>query len=170
MPIVVWLLLGCATLLLASLLLGSLFSFAGVWERMDNMSNFATRERIRLVQFGCVVLGKRTVVGGQQRFLGFAFGPALWLRRRDFGLAFLQNEGFPNGVAREVEGQVVAQYKLQLSQDHHFLEGVFVPFRIDFTAEPPAITAIKAQTPVPRKYRRIETIIDTKMAAATTDF
>jgi len=161
-----WILIACGAVFAATLVSNILWSFSGVWERMDNTSKIAARERIRLAQFGCLVLGKRVVVGGAQRFIGLAIGSHLWMRRRDYGLAFLSNEGFPKEVAQQIEGQVMARYRVKLSDDHNFLEGVFVPFRVEFSSEPPRVTAMHAQPSVPRKYRRTEMIVDEEVATA----
>jgi hypothetical protein len=167
MHIIYWLLVLLGLVFVASVVVRLLLKKTGVWERMDNASQIAARERIRLAQFGCFVMGTRVVVGGQQNFMGLAFGPHLWMRRRDFGLPFLTSEGFPEAVARQVEGQIMAGYRLQISGDRNFLEGVFVPYRVEFSSEPPRVTAMHAQPPVPRKYRRIETIVDKEVAGVS---
>jgi hypothetical protein len=167
MHVTFWLLVLCGSVFLVTLLSGLFYSFSGVWERMDNTSKIASRERIRLAQFGCFVLGKRVVVGGNQHFFGLAFGAHLWMRRRDYGLPFLTSEGFPPAVAKQVEGQIQARYQLQLSNDRNFLEGVFIPYRVEFSSEPPRVTAMHPQPSVPRKYRRIEMIMDSEIATVS---
>lgn len=168
MPVTIWLLIAFGIVLVSAFITGLLYSFSGVWERMDNSSKLAARERIRLTQFGCFVMGRRVVVGGVQHFTALALGPYLWMRRRDYGINYLTSEGFPREVARHVEGHVIARYRLKLSDDHHFLDGVFVPFRVEFSSEPPRVTAMHPQPPVRRKYRRIEMILDKEVATASS--
>jgi len=168
MPVTIWLLIACGIVVIATFITGLVYSFSGVWERMDNSSKLAARERIRLMQFGCFVIGRRVVVGGVQHFVALALGPHLWMRRRDFGINYLASEGFPSEVASQIEGQVMARYRLELSDDHNFLDGVFVPFRVEFSSEPPRVTAMHAQRPVPRKYRRIEMIVEEKAVTVSS--
>jgi hypothetical protein len=54
----------------------------------------------------------------------------------------------------------MARYRLQLSRDGLLMKGVFIPFRVEFSLQPPRVTAMHAQHPVPRTYRRIEAILD----------
>lgn len=168
MNVTIWLLLFCGAVFAATLITSLVFSFNGIWERMDSASPLAKRERIRLSQLGCFVIGKRLIVGGHQSFFGVAIGPQLWMRRRDFGVVSLTREGFPEDIAKQVEGQVLGKYRLQLSQDRDFLTGDFVPYRVEFSGKPPYITAINEQTPVPRKYRRIESLFDEDIAVVSS--
>lgn len=163
-----WLLILAATFILAAFLFSLVYAFGGIWERMDDLSKTATRERIKLAQFGFIVIGSRIVVGGQQSFFGFAFANTLWLRRRDKGMAFLTHEGFPEGVAKQVEGQVMARYRLHLSKDRQFINGVFIPYRVEFSADPPRVTAMHPQAPLPRKYRRLDLVVEKEVIAAST--
>ena len=165
---IAWVLIAISALVFIVVVSSIIFSFAGVWERVDDSVQLSGRERIRLVQFIVFVLGKRVVAGGQQSFFGFAFGNTLWLRRRDRGILHLKHEGFPDEVAKQVEGQVMAQYRLHLSKDHNFLNGVFIPYRVEFSARPPRVTAMHPQPPVPRRYRRVELIVEPKLAAAAS--
>lgn len=168
MNVTIWLIVLCGAIFAATLIASLIFSFNGIWERMDSASSLAKRERIRLSQLGFLVVGKRTVVGGYQTFFGIAIGPQLWMRRRDFGIAFLAREGFPEDIAKQVEGQVLGKYRLRLSQDRDFLTGDFVPYRVEFSGKPPYVTAINEQTHVPRKYRRIESLFDEDIAAVSS--
>lgn len=165
MHLVTWLFVGLLGLLLAIAFLSQFScSFSGLWERIDSATPIARRERIRLAQFGFILLGTRKVVGGKQSFLGLAFGPFAWLRRRDYGIRFLGKEGFPEPIAKQVEGQVMAKYQLKLKCDQNLLEGSFIPYKVEFTIQPAQVTAMHPQDPLPRKYRRIETIVETEPA------
>lgn len=166
MDLIVWIILLCGILLFAMLLTSLFYSFSGVWERMDEVSPVVARERIRLAQFGPLVLGNCNVVGGQQSFFGFALGPALWLRRRDRGVPFLAREGFPEAIAKQVEGQIMARYRMRLASDRNFMNGIFIPYRVEFSLQPPRVTAMHAQAAVSRRYRRVELVLDKQVAAA----
>jgi hypothetical protein len=80
----------------------------------------------------------------------------------------LKKEGFPEGVARKLDGSVLARYHLRLSGDHNFLHGRFKPYRVEFSLEPEQLTGVYAQPTVERHYRRIELVADREIAAAST--
>ena len=167
MDLMIWLLVIGGAFLAAMIASSLIYRFSGVWQRMDASSPHATREKIELTQFAFFVLGERVVVGGYQSFFGFALGPILWLRRRDFGILSLTHQGFPDTIARLVQGQLMAKYKLKLSDDGVMLSGSFTPYKVEFSTDPAKIKSISPQPKVQRQYRRVETIVEKEIAIAT---
>ncbi len=137
----------------------SLYSVSGVWERIENReSGGAAKEKISLGQLGPVVVGRRELAGGYQTFFGIALARTIWLKRRDYGSTILMQQGFPKEIVSQLEGQVLVRFKLRLSKDKLFLEGVLIPYKIEFTHQPPTITSMHALDAIPRKYHRAELI------------
>ena len=159
---------GVAILLLVIVILSLIFSVSGVWERIEKSGEGeAVRERITLGQFGPFIVGRRDLAGGHQTFFGLAFANRIWLRRRDFGVSILVKQGFPQEIARQLEGQVMVHLNLQLSHDRLFLNGVVVPYKVEFTHQPPRVTAMHALEPIARSYRRVELVSTKRVANAT---
>ncbi len=156
----------CIVALLAWLGIGALFSIAGQWERYENIINDtgSTKETVTLGQFGPFIVGRREVSDGYQTYSGFIFGRHIRLKRRDFGLPHLMEQGFPEGVAKKLEGEVMGHLRLTLSSDRLFLEGEFVPYKIVFSHTPPKVTSILPQKPVKRRYKRVLFIKDAARA------
>lgn len=138
--------------------MSSFYSISGVWEKIEEEAQNAGKERISLGQFGPIVVGRRELPGGHQSFFGVTFAGTVWLKRRDYGSEVFIRQGFPEDIAKQLEGQVLVRLKLRLSKDNLFLDGVFVPYKIEFTHTPPKVTGMLALAALPRKYRRAELI------------
>ncbi len=147
-------------------LLGVIYSISGTWERDDieNQDSALGRERVTLAQFGPLVLGRREVAGGYQSFFGIGFANTFYLSRRDHGQLLLKKEGFPEPIAKLLEGEIMMRMKLKISPDKLFLAGLCEPYKVEFTHEPPRITAKRRVAPAPRRYRRVE-LVRTKSVA-----
>lgn len=153
--------LALAILLLALLILGSIlglmFPIRGTWERMtDSNQSIWNRERMVLKQFGMIVVGHQTVPGGAQKFFGFAFGPSVWLKRRDYGINALKQEGFPEPIAKLVQGKVLLYLNLKLSPDRLFLTGHATPMKVEYFEDGSGVKNIHPVEPITRSYRRSE--------------
>lgn len=123
----------------------------GSWERVDDAG---ASEQIHLVQFGPFVRGRRVVSGGFQEFAGILRGRTVFLTRRDYGAAMITAQGFPPAIATKIDGTITARLRLTLSAEGDALFGTFSPQKIEFTHEPPAISARTYQAPTHRRYRR----------------
>ena len=135
-----------------------LFRVSGTWERVltdEEIAKGARRERVSLGQMGPLVMGRRDVPGGYQELSGFLVGRTLYLKRRDHGLAALRAQGFPEPVAKLLDGQVMAKLELRLTKGGTHLEGKFVPQKVEFTHQPPRVTTSYFLAPQPRAYRRV---------------
>ena len=144
-------------LLVISSLLSLLYPIGGTWERMsDQNQSIWDRERAILKQWGPVIFGTQTVSGGIQKFFGFAFGPVVWLHRKDYGIQALINAGFPENIARVVQGRVMLHMNLKLSSDKLFLKGSATPFKVEFYPDSSEVKAVHTLDPTPRSYRRAE--------------
>lgn len=138
------------------------FSFfvriGGVWiqEFDDTKRRKRHDDEVELAQLGPWVTGRREVDGGVQEFSGFLIGRTVRLKRRDRGIDFLVQSGFPEAIARQVDGDVSARLVLTLVDGGTRLTGDFIPNKVEFTHQPPRITSIYALTPVSRSYRRVE--------------
>lgn len=144
-------------LLSISTVLSLVYPIGGTWERMSDLNqSIWDRERVVLKEFGPFVFGTQTVSGGVQKFFGFAFGPFLWLHRRDYGIQALINSGFPEPIAKLVQGRVLLRMKLSLSSDRLFLNGHATPFKVEFYEDASGIKGVHTLDPTPRKYRRAE--------------
>jgi hypothetical protein len=153
-------LIALVVVLLALVAISLLYSVSGTWERVGdvNAPGDLARDRITLGQFGPIVVGRREVVGGYQSFFGFAFARTLWLKRRDYGVVSLAKQGFPEDIAKLIEGQVMVRLKLTLSPDKLFLNGQVKPYKVEFTRKPARVTAMLALEPTGRSYRRAELV------------
>ena len=141
------------------LLLAWIYRVTGTWERVlasDEAEEGGRAERITFGQLGPFVTGRRDVAGGYQQFSGMLVGPRLSLTRRDHGVLALARMGFPDGVAEKLQGEVMAHLKLRVVDGGLFLEGTFEPVKIEFTHQPPRVTAMVLQPPQPRRYRRVQ--------------
>ncbi|MFZ9886070.1 MAG: hypothetical protein ACO3JL_01105 [Myxococcota bacterium] len=142
-----------------------LFRVGGTWERVpdeDEVRSDARLERLTLGQLGPLVNGRRDVAGGHQEFSGVLLGRTLRLQRRDFGVQSLIAQGFPEPIARQLDGEVTARMTLRLVDSGTGLVGDFVPQKVEFTHRPPKITAAYFLTPQPRRYRRVIPLTDTE--------
>lgn len=150
----------------ASILVSLLFNISGTWERMASEEELAAlhadpdappppRERVVLGQFGPFVTGRREVTGGWQEFKGFMVGPSLRLTRRDHGVPSLCNQGFPEAIAKLINGDITGRLRLGLTSAGLILDGTFTPQKIEFTHRPPKITQRYFLQPKPRRYRRL---------------
>lgn len=95
---------------------------------------------IILARIGPFVRGKRKMEGGIEVFSGLYFNKRLRLKRFDYGLDLLKKKGFPEAIAKKVEGTVVALYKFKLTSKDRRLIGEIMPQKIHFTYRPPRIT------------------------------
>jgi hypothetical protein len=130
----------------------------GVWERVLSPAERdagAQQEQIILAQLGPLVMGRRDVVGGYQELTGLVFGPIVRLHRRDHGLRALTAMGFPEPVAKKLDGEIMARLDLKL-RDGALLDGTFSPQKVEFTHQPPRITRAYFLPPQPRRYRRVD--------------
>lgn len=134
------------------------FRVAGTWERVlsDEEEEQGKRgERLSLGQLGPLVKGRREVSGGYQEFSGLMLGRTLRLNRRDHGVKALLAQGFPDTIAKQLDGEVMARMTFKLTGGGAFLEGAFMPQKIEFTHQPPRITSAHFLDPQPRTYRRV---------------
>lgn len=144
-------------LLVLGILLSLLFPVGGTWERTtgENQSIW-DRERIILKQFGSIIFGKQIVPGGFQKFFGFALGPSIWLKRKDYGVQALMHEGFPEPIAKLAQGRVLLHLTLKLTSDRLFLKGYATPMKVEFYEDGSGIKSIRPVEPAPRTYHRSE--------------
>lgn len=136
------------------------FRISGTWERQLSASEReagATAEQVTLAQLGPLVTGRRDVPGGHQELMGLAFGPVVRLTRRDHGVRALTAMGFPEAVAKKLDGEIMARMELRL-RGGVLLEGSFSPQKVEFTHQPPRITRAFFLPPQPRRYRRVDAI------------
>lgn len=141
------------------LLLAWIYRVTGTWERVltaEEQEEGLRAERVTLGQLGPFVTGRRDLAGGYQQYSGLLVGPRLTLTRRDYGKASLLRMGFPEGVTEKLEGEVMANLKLRVVDGGLFLDGTFEPLKVEFTHQPPRITAMVAQPPQRRRYRRVQ--------------
>jgi hypothetical protein len=145
------------SLLVLGTLLSLLFPIGGTWERTtgENQSIW-DRERIVLKQFGLIIMGKQMVSGGVQKFFGFAIGPSIWLRRKDYGVQALMHEGFPEPIAKLAQGRVLLHLTLKLTSDRLFLKGYATPMKVEFYEDGSGIKSIRPTEPTLRTYHKAE--------------
>ena len=118
-------------------LLSFLVRISGIWVQEDERGQGGRRGQdteLELAQLGPWVTGRREVPGGIQEFSGFLIGKTVRLKRRDRGIDFLVHSGFPEPIARQVDGDVSAKLVLRLEDGGTRLVGAFVP-RIDYVKE-----------------------------------
>jgi hypothetical protein len=87
--------------------------------------------------------------------LGLVVGRRVRLTRRDHGIKALLSQGFPENIAKQLDGEVMARMTLKLKDGGAFLDGAFEPQKIEFTHQPPRITSAHFLAPQPRTYRRV---------------
>ncbi|MBI2377367.1 MAG: hypothetical protein HYV07_25420 [Deltaproteobacteria bacterium] len=149
------LLIFLALMALAWFVWGFLVPITGTWERVDEDRKPGTVERITLVQFGPFVRGRRKMKGGFQEYSGYLRGRSITIRRRDHGVPFVVSQGFPEGVAKYVDGTVTAILRLTLSADGTVIHGTFTPQKIEFVHDPPKVTSRFFLTPTFRRYKLV---------------
>lgn len=135
-----------------------IFRVAGTWERElsdDEIEEGKRPDRMTLGQLGPLVNGRRDVAGGHQEFSGFMVGRTLRLSRRDHGVKALMAQGFPEAIARQLDGEVMARMTFRLTGGGTYLDGSFVPQKVEFTHRPPKITDAYFLAPQARTYRRV---------------
>lgn len=138
-----------------------LFRVTGTWERdltVAERDSGVPVERITLAQLGPLITGRRDVPGGHHEFSGWAFGPIVRLTRRDHGVRALTSLGFPEPVAKKLDGEVMARLDLRL-RGGVLLEGTFAPQKVEFTHQPPRITRAFFLPPQPRRYRKLDAVV-----------
>ena len=155
------LLSGFVSLAVVWVLSSVLFRVTGTWERdlsVAERESGTSPERITLGQLGPLVTGRREVPGGYQELSGIAFGPVLRLNRRDHGVLALTKMGFPDAVAKKLDGEVMAKLELRL-RGGVLLEGTFTPQKVEFTHQPPKITKSYFLAAQPRRYRKLDAVV-----------
>jgi hypothetical protein len=139
------------------------FRVSGTWERVltqDEIDEGLRAERITLAQLGPFVTGRRDVKGGHQEYSGLIVGRTVKLSRRDHGVASLAGLGFPEAIAKKLDGEIMARLKLSLTDGGLFLDGTFEPQKVEFTHQPPKVTSMFFLAPQRRRYRRVEAVKD----------
>jgi len=142
------------------LVLSVIYRVTGTWERDLSAAEReagVSPERVTFGQLGPLVTGRRDVVGGHQELSGILFGPYLRLTRRDHGVKALTSMGFPEPVAKKLDGEVMARLELRV-RGGVLLEGTFQPQKVEFTHQPPRITSQFFLPAQPRRYRRIDAV------------
>lgn len=134
---------------------GFLVPVTGTWERVDEDLKTGAVERITLVQFGPIVRGRRIMRGGFQEFSGFLSGRSVSLVRRDHGLAMIVGQGFPEPIAKAIDGTVTARLRMTVSADGKAIHGTFEPQKIEFTHQPPSVTSRRFLEPTFRRYKLV---------------
>jgi hypothetical protein len=151
------------------MVMSSFYSVSGAWEKIEDLEEREIgKETISLGQFGPIVVGRRELQGGRQAFFGVTFAGTVWLKRRDYGSDLFIRQGFPKEIVKQLEGQIFVRLKLHLSKDNLFLNGVFIPYKIEFTHTPPELTGMHALSPISRRYRRAELILVNKSSASVS--
>lgn len=135
-----------------------IFRVAGTWERVltdEEREEGLRPERLTLGQLGPLVNGRRDVAGGYQEYFGYMVGRTLRIKRRDYGVQALMAQGFPEAIAKQLDGEIMARMTYRLTGGGAFLEGAFLPQKVEFTHRPPKITDAYFLAPQPRSYRRV---------------
>ncbi len=154
------LVLGAAALIaLIWVVRGLLVRVQGTWERVDEEAS-GPPEVVYFAQLGPFVRGRRLVPGGFQEYTGLMRGRTMFMTRRDHGVPMIEAQGFPKLVATEIDGSVTARLRLTLSADGRVLHGTFVPQRIEFTHQPPAVTRRVFLEPRFRRYRLVSRALE----------
>jgi len=134
-----------------------IFSVSGDWVRVlddETRARGARPEHLALGTFGPIVTGRSEQPGGHHEYSGVSIGRTLYLTRRDHGEAMLHAQGYPSPIARLRDGQVAAKLVLRLDEGTH-LRGIFTGFRVEFTHQPPRVTAVLPAPPERRAYTRV---------------
>ncbi len=159
--IVFWIVGGLVLLLLV---LSQFNNVSGTWERIpsqEEQQDYESRglpvphDRVVLGQFGPFVTGRRDLAGGYQAFGGFAFLGKVQLSRRDYGLRSLMQQGFPESIAKSLDGEITAKLRLRLTMGGELLDGYFIPFKVEFTHQPARITRVYPLNERRRRYRKL---------------
>ena len=161
------LLVSMASSLVVFVTQGFIFRVSGRWRRFDDdevrLKGLVPAEEITLLQFGPLIFGRSLVPGGHHSFTGYLWLRRLHLWRRDHGHMLFTRQGFPDVIARRLDGGVTAH--LLLDVDSTQLIGSFVPKKFSFTHRPPAITSVETMPGQQRGYRRVVPILSTGEAA-----
>ena len=141
-------------------------SVSGSWRMIDPVPNNTDDKNnfMVLAQFGFVVVGKQEIRGGKQTFFGFNLFGLVWLKRRDYGIRTFINQGFPEELISQLNGQVMMRLKMRVSTDRLFLKGFATPYKIEFSRNPPVVTGMHAVSSLPRTYERSD-LVDIENAA-----
>ncbi len=113
------------------------------------------QERITIWQFGPIVRGVCEMEDGKQFYTGRFNGRRLTLKRMDYGLDYLEREGFPRPIAEQLEGTVMATMEFRLSADKKYLSGTFHPQAIEFVQNPPKIRHRRTIKGKPRRWVKL---------------
>jgi hypothetical protein len=148
--VAVYVVVGGGAFLAAWVLYASLHPVEGVWRRED-----APEELVLFEQFGPFVTGKRNVEGGNHQYSGVMTFSRLKLSRRDFGIPHLISVGFPESIAKKINGSVMASITLHLASANR-LEGLFSPQKILFDEPSVRVMSRDYQMPVARNYVRTD--------------
>lgn len=161
-------LIAVGALLLLWFLVSLFYPVAGDWVKDATLGPEANKptEKIIIGQFGPFIVGRQEYRDGYQTYSGLTLGRKIWLKRRDFGVGLLKRQGFPLEIAQDIEGQILARLKLQLSNDRLFLVGEFYAYKVEFNLKPPRVSAITKQKPQKRTYRKVEFAAKKAMANA----
>ena len=123
------------------------FPVGGIWKREGD------NEHIQFEQFGPVVSGKRSIDGGNHMYSGFQIFWWLRLKRRDYGFPALIAQGFPEVIAKKINGSIVARLTLRrASRDR--LVGSFTPMRIQFDGPTAQVLGRHYEASQPRAFDR----------------
>lgn len=134
------------------------FRVSGTWERVlsdEDKAAGARAERMTLAQIGPLVKGRRDVAGGYQEYSGYVMGRTLRMVRRDHGVESLAAQGFPETVAKQLDGEVMAKMRFRRAEAGTVLVGEFLPQKVEFTHRPPRITEAYFLDAQLRRYRRV---------------
>ena len=141
------------------------YSCSGVWKRCDEeaKNDPYKKEKIKLAQFGPVVVGRSELKRGLQKYFGFAFGRQVYLSRRDFGEKLFLKQGFPENLLPMLEGRVMGKLSLKVSNSGLKASGAFTAFKVEFDRTPPKVKKIYPYSKSPRSYKRVERISETAL-------
>ncbi len=134
-----------AALFVVWLLFPLAFPVRGIWKRDDE------EEFLEIDQFGPIVSGKRNVDGGNHMYSGFQTFFFVWLKRRDFGIPSLIAQGFPEAIAKKINGSVTARLRLWRS-GRKLLVGSFRPQRILFDESTVRVMSRRYDRKSPRRF------------------
>lgn len=143
-----------------------LVRITGTWIRElsdDDRRGGERPETLELKAFGPLVSGESEVQGGRQEYTGYLLGRTLHLRRRDHGVRYLQDQGYPLAIAEKRDGEEAAKLKLRIGGER--LEGAFFPTKIEYTHQPPRVTQVLPMAPVKRSYTRLVAVTDEEPVA-----
>jgi len=127
-----------------------LFPVHGIWRR-DNSQRNSEDEFIEIEQFGPIVSGKRSVDGGNHLYSGFQTFIFVWLKRRDYGIPALIAQGFPESIAKKINGSITARLRVRRA-GRKLLVGTFRPQRILFDEESTRVMSRNYDAASPRRF------------------